>query len=114
MSSTEQTQNQGPREIKLSELKDFVNEGKKREDLQEIYGINNAQVTKLMQQAGLTFRKFRKPSFVLVDDIAKDVVAEVNPSVLYPETTGNSSPEPTSPVTETEVAQASANNNWEI
>ena len=57
------------REIKMSELTAYVQEGKKKEDIMEIYGLKAAQVTKLMQQAKLTFRKFHKPTFVLVNDL---------------------------------------------
>lgn len=57
------------REIRLSELTAYVQEGKKKEDIMEIYGLKSAQVTKLMQEAGLTFRKFHKPAFTLIRDV---------------------------------------------
>ena len=59
----------GNREIRLSELTAYVQEGKKKEDIMEIYGLKSAQVTKLMQEAVLTFRKFHKPAFTLIRDV---------------------------------------------
>lgn len=67
--TVENTQPVKNREIKLSELTAYVQEGKKKEDIMEIYGLKSAQVTKLMQEAGLTFRKFHRPAFTLIRDV---------------------------------------------
>ena len=67
--TTQNTQSVRNKEIKLSELTAYVQEGKKKEDIMEIYGLKSAQVTKLMQEAGLTFRKFHKPAFTLIRDV---------------------------------------------
>lgn len=67
--TVENTQPVRNREIKLSELTAYVQEGKKKEDIMEIYGLKSAQVTKLMQEAGLTFRKFHRPAFTLIRDV---------------------------------------------
>ena len=67
--TTENTQPVRNREIKLSELTAYVQEGKKKEDIMEIYGLNSAQVTRLMKEANLTFRKFRRPAFTLIKDV---------------------------------------------
>lgn len=67
--TVENTQPVRDREIKLSELTAYVQEGKKKEDIMEIYGLKSAQVTKLMQEAGLTFRKFHRPAFTLIRDV---------------------------------------------
>lgn len=69
-----------PREIKLSELSAYVAEGKKQEDLMEIYGLNAAQVRKLMKSANLEFRRFRRPAFVLVRDIPSSSTNVADPS----------------------------------
>lgn len=67
--TVEDTQPVKNREIKLSELTAYVQEGKKKEDIMEIYGLNSAQVTRLMKAANLTFRKFRRPAFTLIKDV---------------------------------------------
>lgn len=67
--TVENTQPVRNREIKLSELTAYVQEGKKKEDIMEIYGLNSAQVTRLMKEAKLTFRKFRRPAFTLIKDV---------------------------------------------
>ena len=65
-------------EIKLSELKALVAQGRKREDIMEKYSLNNAQVTRLMKEAKLTFRKTHKPVFKLVDDLAVSDLPQTN------------------------------------
>ena len=67
--TTQNTQSVRNKEIKLSELTAYVQEGKKKEDIMEIYGLNSAQVTRLMKEANLTFRKFRRPAFTLIKDV---------------------------------------------
>jgi uncharacterized protein (DUF433 family) len=45
----------------------MVEAGSKKEEIANHYGLNIAQTTKLLKTAGLTIRKFHKPSFTLVD-----------------------------------------------
>lgn len=54
------------KQIIYEELKAYVEEGKKKADLAEIYELPMTQVTKLLQQAGLKIRKFHAPKFELV------------------------------------------------
>ena len=78
------------KEIKLSELTAYVQEGKKQADIMEIYGLNAAQVKKLMKEAKLTFRKLHKPVFTLIDDLvtteASENSAETNSNETEPVT----------------------------
>ena len=67
--TVENTQPVRNKEIRLSELTAYVQEGKKKEDIMEIYGLNSAQVGRLMKEAKLTFRKFHKPAFTLIKDV---------------------------------------------
>lgn len=64
------------KEIKLSELKEFIEMGKKREDIMEIYDLKSAQVTRLMKEANLSFKKLHHPVFKLVDDTIKTTETE--------------------------------------
>lgn len=57
-------------QVTLSDLTNKVNEGWKKDQLAEYYGLPKAQVGKLLKQAGLTIRKFHLPKFELVDDTA--------------------------------------------
>ena len=54
-------------QVTLSDLTNKVNEGWKKDQLAEYYGLPKAQVGKLLKQAGLTIRKFHLPKFELVD-----------------------------------------------
>lgn len=69
------------KEIKLSELTAYVQEGKKQADIMEIYGLNAAQVKRLMKQAKLTFRKLHKPVFTLIDDLVSEEAPENSPEI---------------------------------
>jgi hypothetical protein len=67
-------------EITLSDLRAKVEAGWKKPQLAEHYGLPQAQVGKLLKQAGLTIRKFHQPKFALVDDTnaEHDLVASDN------------------------------------
>lgn len=54
--------------ITKSDFTEKVNQGWKREQLQEHYGIKSSDVTAILKQLGLRIRKFHKPRFELVDD----------------------------------------------
>lgn len=64
------------KEIVYEELKAFIDEGKKKEELAEIYELPMSQVTKLLQQAGLKIRKFHAPKFILVGGPAEEPAVE--------------------------------------
>jgi uncharacterized protein (DUF433 family) len=53
--------------ISKAALSAMVEAGSKKEEIANHYGLNIAQTTKLLKTAGLTIRKFHKPSFTLVD-----------------------------------------------
>lgn len=54
--------------ISLSTLKKQVENGMKKKQLAEFYGIPEIQVARLLKQAGLKIRKFHTPAFELIDD----------------------------------------------
>lgn len=56
------------KEIKLSELKQKVQEGVKLKELAEYYGIAVMQMRRCLREAGLQIRKLHYPKFKLVDD----------------------------------------------
>ncbi len=61
--------------IKLSDLKRDVEAGMKRVELCTKYtGGNNAQLTKLLKTAGLKIRKFKKPTFILENDLLEESI----------------------------------------
>lgn len=69
-------------QVTLSDLTNKVNEGWKKQQLAQHYGLPVAQMTKLLRDAGLQIRKFHNPKYVLVDDTAETTtenVAEVAP-----------------------------------
>ena len=55
-----------PVKIILSKLKEQVEEGMKRKELAEYYGIAELQMAKALKSAGLRIRKFHLPSFEIV------------------------------------------------
>ena len=57
-----------PKKVILSVLKKQVEEGMKKDELAKFYGLPVMQMTKLLKSAGLEIRKFRRPSFVLIND----------------------------------------------
>lgn len=54
--------------ITKSDLTQKVEEGWKKDQLAQHYGLPMSQMTKVLQQAGLQIRKFHRPKFELVDD----------------------------------------------
>ena len=63
--------------ISLSVLTQQVNQGMKKAELTEYYGLKAAQMTKVLQAAGLKIRKFHAPVFELLDDTDNTVEQEV-------------------------------------
>lgn len=55
-------------QVTLSDLTAKVNAGWKKQALAEHYGLPMAQMTKLLQQAGLKIRKFHNAKFELIND----------------------------------------------
>lgn len=55
-----------PVKISLATLKKQVEEGMKRKELAEYYGIPETQMAKALKSAGLKIRKFHNPAFELV------------------------------------------------
>lgn len=62
-----------PVQIVKSVFTQQVNEGWKREQLAEHYGISPADVSRALKQLGLKIRKFHKPKFILVDEEGTEV-----------------------------------------
>lgn len=63
--------------ISLTTLKKQVEDGMKKSQLAEHYGMSELQVGKLLKQAGLKIRKFHKPAFELVNDELAPAITEV-------------------------------------
>ena len=65
--------------IKISkvDLAQKVEEGWKKAQLAEHYGLPTAQMTKVLQAAGLQIRKFHAPKFELVDEVEEVEEVEV-------------------------------------
>ena len=63
-------------EITKSDLSQKVQDGWKRKQLAEHYGLPETQMAQLLRDAGLQIRKFHAPKYVLVDDVS-EAVAEV-------------------------------------
>lgn len=68
------------RQITISDLRSKVDEGWKKQALADHYGLPMAQMTKLLQIAGLKIRKFHAPLYTLVDDTVSTEVQE-NPII---------------------------------
>ncbi len=85
-----------PVRITKQDLEQKVQEGWKKDQLAEHYGLPVAQMTKVLKEAGLTIRKFHKPKYVLVDteetqeDVNMEATAveniEVETEQVQPET----------------------------
>lgn len=54
--------------INITELTKQVNDGMRKKEIAEFYGIPEFQVGKLLKQANLKIRKIHALAFVLVDD----------------------------------------------
>ena len=57
-----------PVSIDIKVLTEQVNNGMKKAELAEFYGIPVTQMTSALKQAGLKIRKFHHPKFVLVNN----------------------------------------------
>ena len=75
-----------PKKVILSVLKKQVEEGMKKDELAKFYGLPVMQMTKLLKSAGLEIRKFRRPSFVLINDTEEVTNEVVNTIATQPET----------------------------
>lgn len=62
--------------ISLSVLTQQVNQGMKKAQLAEYYGLKQSQMTKVLQSAGLKIRKFHAPVFELLDDTVVESAVE--------------------------------------
>lgn len=63
--------------ITKADLAAKVEEGWKKDKLAEHYGLPMAQMTKVLQAAGLKIRKFHAPKFELVEDEVETSSEEV-------------------------------------
>lgn len=72
-----------PVQITKQDLEQKVQAGWKKTQLAEHYGLPEAQVGKLLKEAGLTIRKFHNPKYVLIDEeqVETEVQAEVQQEV---------------------------------
>ena len=66
-----------PVKISLATLKKQVEEGMKRKELAEYYGIPGTQMAKALKSAGLKIRKFHNPAFELVMEAEETQVEEI-------------------------------------
>ena len=65
-----------PVKISLATLKKQVEEGMKRKELAEYYGIPETQMAKALKSVGLKIRKFHNPAFELVMEAEETQVEE--------------------------------------
>lgn len=65
--TNEVTTSKKVKQISRAELTALVDMGRKKEYISSHYGLNNAQTTKLLKDAGLKIRKFGSPVFTLID-----------------------------------------------
>lgn len=70
-----------PVKINQKTLEAQVEKGMKKQELAELYNLPVAQMTKVLQSAGLKIRKFHAPKFILVDeeeveDVEKEEVTQ--------------------------------------
>lgn len=63
-------------DIKISLLEKQVESGMKLKELAQFYELPVAQMKKVLKQANLRIRSFRKPQFNLIDDTVADVQTE--------------------------------------
>ena len=71
------TKQKEPVKITLTELKKQVENGMKRKELAEYYGIPETQMAKALKSVGLTIRKFHLPAFEIVADETEDKAPEI-------------------------------------
>lgn len=67
-------------QVTKSDLSQKVQEGWKRKQLAEHYGLPETQMAQLLKDAGLQIRKFHAPKYVLVDDVSEAVAEMVQES----------------------------------
>lgn len=96
-------------DIKISLLERQVESGMKLKELAEFYSLPVAQMKKVLKQANLRIRSFRKPQFNLIDDTVADTQAEnIISDVEFEESTPTNTVEAENQAavqTETEIAQ---------
>lgn len=68
-------------QISFSDLKQKVDSGWKKDQLAQHFGLPMAQMTKVLQQAGLQIRKFHRPKFELVMDENVELAQEAGDEV---------------------------------
>lgn len=56
-------------EIKLNELTEMVNNGAKKNQVADKYGLTMAATTRLLKEANLRIKKTHKPTYTLVNTI---------------------------------------------
>ena len=71
-----------PVQINVETLTKQVNEGMKKPELAQFYGIPVSQMGNALKSAGLKIRKFHAPSFVLVNNTIseEDIIANETPA----------------------------------
>jgi hypothetical protein len=69
-----------PVQINVETLTKQINEGMKKPELAQFYGIPVSQMGNALKSAGLKIRKFHAPSFVLVGNTIseEDIAQETN------------------------------------
>lgn len=63
-------------DIKISLLERQIEAGMKLKELAEFYSLPVAQMKKVLKQANLRIRNFRRPQFNLIDDTVADTQVE--------------------------------------
>jgi len=101
------------KDIKISEVIALLNEGKKRPEIAEYFGITMAECRKLFQHPALKGKKARKPlGFNIIDDVAVDSANDpFIPDSNAPEITQE---ELESSIGESEAVQEESEDNPEI
>lgn len=72
------------KQVSKAELTDYINQGKKKDELCQIYGLKSKQVGDLLKEAGLKIKKTRKPqpkAFSLVDDLKTTTTSNVTETI---------------------------------
>jgi hypothetical protein len=72
-------------QIVKSFLAKQVNDGMKKDQLAEYYGLNISEMGRVLKQAGLKIRKFHTPNFELVEEEELDDVILGETSVIETE-----------------------------
>lgn len=69
-------------QVTLSDLKQKVEEGWKRDALAEHFGLPKQQMSALLKQAQLRIRKFHAPKFELIDDTVEAPQQDINDVIV--------------------------------